>query len=58
MALRHRIPKEGLVWHTDRGSQYASYEHRDLLKQYGIIQSMSWKEIAGIIQLLKVFSNH
>lgn len=32
MALRHRIPKEGLVWHTDRGSQYASYEHRDLLK--------------------------
>ena len=43
MALRHRIPKEGLVWHTDRGSQYASYEHRDLLKQYGIIQSMSRK---------------
>ena len=43
MALRHRTPKEGLVWHTDRGSQYASYEHRDLLKQYGIIQSMSRK---------------
>ncbi|MDN5105919.1 DDE-type integrase/transposase/recombinase [Aliarcobacter butzleri] len=43
MALRHRIPKEGLVWHTDRGSQYASYEHRNLLKQYGIIQSMSQK---------------
>ncbi len=43
MALKHRTPKNGLVWHTDRGSQYASYEHRDLLKQYGIIQSMSRK---------------
>ena len=43
MALRHRTPKEGLVWHTDRGSQYASYEHRDLLKQYGITHSMSRK---------------
>ena len=26
---------------TDRGSQYASYEHNDLLKKYGIRQSMS-----------------
>lgn len=43
MALRHRTPKEGLIWHTDRGSQYASYAHKDLLKQYGIIQSMSRK---------------
>ena len=43
MALKHRTPKNGLVLHTDRGSQYASYEHRDLLKQYGIIQSMSRK---------------
>ena len=43
MAIKHRTPKNGLVWHTDRGSQYASYEHRDLLKQYGIIQSMSRK---------------
>ena len=43
MALKHRTPKNGLIWHTDRGSQYASYEHRDLLKQYGIIQSMSRK---------------
>ena len=43
MALKHRTPTNGLIWHTDRGSQYASYEHRDLLKQYGIIQSMSRK---------------
>jgi len=41
MALSNRNPKQGLIWHTDRGSQYASYEHKDLLKQYGIVQSMS-----------------
>lgn len=43
MALTNRNPKQGLIWHTDRGSQYASYEHKNLLKQYGIIQSMSRK---------------
>ena len=31
------------MWHTDRGSQYAAQEHRVLLKEYGIIQSMSRK---------------
>lgn len=41
MAIRTRNPQRGLIWHTDRGSQYASYEHKDLLKTYGIIQSMS-----------------
>jgi transposase InsO family protein len=43
MALQHRNPKEGLLWHTDRGSQYASNEHRELCSQYGIVQSMSRK---------------
>lgn len=43
MALRTRNPQKGLIWHTDRGSQYASYEHKDLLKSYGIVQSMSRK---------------
>jgi transposase InsO family protein len=41
MAIRTRNPQRGLIWHTDRGSQYTSYEHKDLLKTYGIIQSMS-----------------
>ena len=36
MAIKRRNPSEGLIWHTDRGSQYASYEHKDLLKKYGI----------------------
>ena len=43
MALQTREPQCGLIWHTDRGSQYASYEHKDLLQNYGIIQSMSRK---------------
>ncbi len=43
MAIQRRNPKKGLIYHTDRGSQYASYEHRDLLKKYGIIQSVSKK---------------
>lgn len=41
MAIKHRKPQAGLIWHTDRGSQYASYAHKDLLEQYGIVQSMS-----------------
>ena len=41
MALINRNPPKGLIWHTDRGSQYASYEHKDLLQKHGIIQSMS-----------------
>lgn len=43
MAIKHRNPPQGLLWHTDRGSQYASYSHKDLLAQYGITQSMSRK---------------
>lgn len=43
MAIWQRKPKRGLLWHTDRGSQYASDSHRKILKDYGIIQSMSRK---------------
>jgi putative transposase len=43
MALWKRKPQKGLVWHTDRGSQYASESHRALLKEHHIIQSMSRK---------------
>ena len=41
MAIMKRKPLKGLIWHTDRGSQYASYTHKDLLQKYGIVQSMS-----------------
>lgn len=43
MALWKRKPMRGLLWHTDRGSQYASDSHRALLKDHGVIQSMSRK---------------
>lgn len=43
MAIWKRKPKKGLIWHSDRGSQYASDSHRNILKDHGIIQSMSGK---------------
>jgi len=36
-----RKPPPGLIMHSDRGSQYASGDHRGLLKDYRMIQSMS-----------------
>lgn len=41
MAVWKCKPAKG--WHTDRGSQYVSDSHRLLLKQHGIVQSMSRK---------------
>ena len=43
MALWRRKPPKGLIWHTDRGSQYCAHSHRAILKDHGIIQSMSRK---------------
>jgi transposase InsO family protein len=43
MAIWQRKPPKGLIWHTDRGSQYASKAHRALLKTHNIQQSMSRK---------------
>jgi len=43
MALHTRKPPSNLIWHTDRGSQYASDSHRALLAKHNILQSMSAK---------------
>jgi transposase InsO family protein len=43
MALQLRKPARGLVMHSDRGSQYASHEYQRLLKQHGLVCSMSRK---------------
>jgi transposase InsO family protein len=43
MAIWQRKPGRGLVWHTDRGSQYASHSHLKIIDQHGIKQSMSRK---------------
>jgi putative transposase len=42
-AVKNRPIKEGLIFHSDRGSQYASDDFRALLKQYKCNQSMSRK---------------
>lgn len=40
-ALQTRRPAAGLVFHSDRGSQYGSGEYRSLLDRAGAVQSMS-----------------
>jgi putative transposase len=43
MALGRRRPAPGMLFHSDRGSQYASDLHQRLLEQHGIVVSMSRK---------------
>jgi transposase InsO family protein len=43
MALCHRQPPTGLVFHSDRGVQYASMEYRQALAAAQMIASMSRK---------------
>jgi transposase InsO family protein len=43
MALDHQRPLQGLIHHSDRGSQYASADYRKLLSNHGIACSMSRK---------------
>jgi putative transposase len=43
MALLHRQPPANLLFHSDRGVQYASGDYRSALAQAGLIASMSRK---------------
>ena len=43
MACCNSKPTPGLIFHSDRGSQYASKEFRKVLKKKRFIQSMSRK---------------
>jgi transposase InsO family protein len=43
MALTDRQPPQGLLHHSDRGSQYASREYQQLLAEHGVLSSMSRK---------------
>lgn len=43
MAITNRHPGRGLIIHSDRGSQYASFDYQQLLRQHGFICSMSRK---------------
>lgn len=41
MAVGLRHPAPGLIFHSDRGSQYTSQEFRGLLRRHGMLQSLS-----------------
>lgn len=43
MAISRRKPGNGLIFHSDRGVQYASTNYRERLRDYHICQSMSRK---------------
>lgn len=43
MAIKLENPAPGLIYHSDRGSQYCSNDYQALLKSNGIIPSMSRK---------------
>lgn len=42
-AINQQLPKEGLIHHSDRGSQYAANEYQAMLRNYEITTSMSRK---------------
>lgn len=42
-AVSLKKPDKGLIHHSDRGSQYCSYDYQGLLKQFGMKSSMSGK---------------
>ena len=41
MAYNRRNPSENLIFHSDRGTQYASSSFREKLKEYKMLSSMS-----------------
>lgn len=43
MAVGTRQPQPGVLMHTDRGSQYVSAVHSNVLAQHGLVPSMSRK---------------
>jgi len=42
-AVAAKRPDQGLIHHSDRGSQYCSYEYRNILERFGLKASMSRK---------------
>lgn len=43
MAIARKQPPQGLIVHSDRGSQYCSQAHRDIIDSHGFTGSMSQK---------------
>jgi transposase InsO family protein len=64
MAVKNRGVNSSLIFHSDRGVQYACNEFKAILKHYNIIQSTPSeslgleKEIVGTMQSLKASLKH
>ncbi|WP_242400756.1 IS3 family transposase [Flavobacterium indicum] len=43
MAIKNRIVEKGLIFHSDRGVQYANKKFANTIESYGVIRSMSRK---------------
>ncbi len=39
--ISEKRPPNGLIHHSDRGSQYCAYEYRKVLDKFGMVASMS-----------------
>ena len=52
MAWFRRKPPTGLIFHSDRGSQYCSYVFQQTLESFGMQSSMSRKPVFGFPNLL------
>ena len=55
MATGRREVSPGLIFHSDRGTQYCSHKYQKVLRAHGIIPSMSRKGTAGTMLFLKAF---
>lgn len=58
MAVKARRPGRRLFHHSDRGSQYCSYEYQGLLRRFGLEVSMSrggkpWQILQNILRYLQ-----
>ena len=43
LAASAKRPPKGLILHSDRGSQYCAHDYQKLLRQFGMVASMSRK---------------
>ena len=43
MAVALRRPPKGCIHHTDRGSQYCAHDYQKILRNHGLMASMSGK---------------
>ena len=55
LALGRRVPAPGLVHHSDRGCQYAAEAYQRVLREHGIVCSMSrtgdcWERVARLLR--------